>query len=71
MSFIITTSKFYLHKQHDGTGATLSKCINRATGTFLAGSLALGVQWIACKSGETFKPIIIGISVFILGGYFI
>uniref|UniRef100_A0A2N9ILS2 Aluminum-activated malate transporter n=1 Tax=Fagus sylvatica TaxID=28930 RepID=A0A2N9ILS2_FAGSY len=47
-------------------GATLSKCINRATGTFLAGSLALGVQWIACKSGETFKPIIIGISVFIL-----
>ncbi|GMY09031.1 aluminum-activated malate transporter 10-like [Fagus crenata] len=47
-------------------GATLSKCINRATGTFLAGSLALGVQWIAYKSGETFKPIIIGISIFIL-----
>ncbi|XP_050249472.1 aluminum-activated malate transporter 10-like [Quercus robur] len=47
-------------------GATLCKCINRATGTLLAGSLALGVQWIANKSGETFEPIIIGISVFLL-----
>ncbi|KAM4094832.1 hypothetical protein ACB094_06G224500 [Castanea mollissima] len=42
------------------------KCINRATGTFLAGSLALGVQWIANKSGETFEHMIIGISVFLL-----
>ncbi|XP_050249471.1 aluminum-activated malate transporter 10-like [Quercus robur] len=47
-------------------GATLSKCFNRTIGTFLAGSLALGVQWIADKSGETFQPIIIGISVFLL-----
>ncbi|KAL0002337.1 hypothetical protein SO802_016118 [Lithocarpus litseifolius] len=47
-------------------GATLCKCFNRAIGTFLAGSLALGVQWIADKSGETFQPIIIGISVFLL-----
>ncbi|KAK7836428.1 aluminum-activated malate transporter 10 [Quercus suber] len=47
-------------------GATLCKCFNRTIGTFLAGSLALGVQWIADKSGETFQPIIIGISVFLL-----
>ncbi|KAM4105327.1 hypothetical protein ACJW30_06G224300 [Castanea mollissima] len=47
-------------------GATLCKCFNRAIGTFLAGSLALGVQSIAEKSGETFQPIIIGISVFVL-----
>ncbi|KAH0980100.1 hypothetical protein GBA52_007277 [Prunus armeniaca] len=45
-------------------GATLYKSINRAAGTFLAGSLGLGVHWIAYKSGEKFEPIIIGISVF-------
>ncbi|KAG6730363.1 hypothetical protein I3842_01G075900 [Carya illinoinensis] len=47
-------------------GATLYKCVNRVIGTFLAGSLALGVQWIACKSGESFEPIVIGVSVFFL-----
>ncbi|XP_021815048.1 aluminum-activated malate transporter 10-like [Prunus avium] len=45
-------------------GATLYKSINRAAGTFLAGSLGLGVHWIAYKSGEKLEPIIIGISVF-------
>jgi hypothetical protein len=28
-------------------GATLYKCINRGKGTFLAGSLGVGVQWAA------------------------
>ncbi|PSS23521.1 Aluminum-activated malate transporter like [Actinidia chinensis var. chinensis] len=47
-------------------GATLYKCINRATGTFLAGSLGIGVHWVASQSGEKFEPIIAGILVFIL-----
>ena len=48
-------------------GATLSKCINRATGTFLAGALGVGIHWVADKSGDKFKPIILGISVFLFG----
>ncbi|KAI4311428.1 hypothetical protein MLD38_036327 [Melastoma candidum] len=47
-------------------GATLYKCINRTTGTFLAGSLGLGVHWAAHQSGTTFEPIILGLSVFLL-----
>ncbi|KAF5935284.1 hypothetical protein HYC85_026413 [Camellia sinensis] len=47
-------------------GATVSKCLNRATGTFLAGFLAVGVHWIANQSGEKFEPIIVGVSVFLL-----
>ncbi|KAL4312757.1 hypothetical protein GQ457_01G054910 [Hibiscus cannabinus] len=47
-------------------GATLSKCINRVIGSFLAGALALGVHWVAEQSGDQFKPIILGISVFLL-----
>ncbi|KAJ8900431.1 hypothetical protein K2173_025208 [Erythroxylum novogranatense] len=47
-------------------GATLYKCINRATGTFLAGSLGLGIHWIASHAGDEFEPIILGMSVFIL-----
>ncbi|KAM1675360.1 hypothetical protein FF1_040895 [Malus domestica] len=47
-------------------GATLYKSINRAAGTFLAGSLGLGVHWISCKAGQNFEPIIIGTSVFLL-----
>ncbi|PSS03924.1 Aluminum-activated malate transporter like [Actinidia chinensis var. chinensis] len=47
-------------------GATLYKCINRATGTFLAGSLGIGVHWVASQSGEKFEPIIAGIPVFLL-----
>ncbi|KAL9687818.1 hypothetical protein QQ045_032225 [Rhodiola kirilowii] len=47
-------------------GATLSKSINRATATFLAGSLGLGVHWIATQSGPKFEPIILGFFVFIL-----
>ncbi|XWS32016.1 hypothetical protein CRYUN_Cryun23aG0124700 [Craigia yunnanensis] len=46
-------------------GATLSKCIDRAIGTFLAGALGVGIHWVADKSGEKLKPIILGISVFL------
>lgn len=41
--------------------------MNRATGTFLAGFLAVGVHWIASQSGENFEPVIVGASVFLLG----
>lgn len=47
-------------------GAMLSKCINRMIGTFFAGSLAVGVHWIASHSGEVFQPLILGASVFLL-----
>ncbi|KAA8516200.1 hypothetical protein F0562_019379 [Nyssa sinensis] len=47
-------------------GATLCKCINRATGTFLAGSLGIGVHWVASQSDEKIQPVILGISVFLL-----
>lgn len=47
-------------------GATLYKCINRAIGTFLAGSLGVGVHWAASHSGDELEPIILGISVFLL-----
>ncbi|KAH9731392.1 Aluminum-activated malate transporter 10 [Citrus sinensis] len=48
-------------------GATLGKCINRAIGTFLAGSLGVGVHWIAFHSGKNLEPIVLGISLFLLG----
>ncbi|KAF9616444.1 hypothetical protein IFM89_029698, partial [Coptis chinensis] len=47
-------------------GATLCKSLNRATGTFLAGALAVGVHWIASQSGERFEPIVLRTSVFLL-----
>ncbi|KAK9093881.1 hypothetical protein Scep_025350 [Stephania cephalantha] len=47
-------------------GATLCKCLNRVIGTCLAGALAVGVHWIASRSGDRFEPIILGTSVFIL-----
>ncbi|KAM7275244.1 hypothetical protein ACFE04_017110 [Oxalis oulophora] len=46
-------------------GATLSKCVNRTLGTFLAGLLGIGVHWIANESGHQLEPIILGISVFL------
>ncbi|KAJ9171538.1 hypothetical protein P3X46_014894 [Hevea brasiliensis] len=46
-------------------GSTPCKCINRATATFLAGSLGLGVHWAAIQTGEKLEPIILGISVFL------
>ncbi|GLT56106.1 hypothetical protein SLA2020_291770 [Shorea laevis] len=46
-------------------GATLYKCVNRTTGTFLAGGLGLGVHWVAHHAGEKAEPVILGISVFL------
>ncbi|GMH22533.1 hypothetical protein Nepgr_024376 [Nepenthes gracilis] len=46
-------------------GATLCKCINRAMATAVAGSLGIGIHWVASQTGEKFEPIIIGTSVFI------
>ena len=50
-------------------GATLCKSLNRACGTLLAGSLAVGVHWIANQSGEKLEPYVNGASVFLLGLY--
>eukprot|EP01018_Ginkgo_biloba_P007647 Gb_03302 [translate_table: standard] len=51
-------------------GATLSKGLNRGLGTLIAGSLAVGVEYIADHAGDKGQPIIIGFSVFILvSGY--
>ncbi|XP_057778594.1 aluminum-activated malate transporter 10 [Salvia miltiorrhiza] len=47
-------------------GATLCKCVNRASGTLLAGALGVGVHWVASQSGERFEPIILQASVFVL-----
>ncbi|KAI3981900.1 hypothetical protein MKX01_041163 [Papaver californicum] len=47
-------------------GSTLYKCINRIVGTSLAGVVAIGVHWVASKSGEKFEPVILGASVFLL-----
>ncbi|GAV71133.1 ALMT domain-containing protein [Cephalotus follicularis] len=46
-------------------GATLSKSVNRATATFIAGLLGVGVHWLATQSGEKLEPIILGFSVFL------
>ncbi|GAA0157805.1 hypothetical protein Leryth_023142 [Lithospermum erythrorhizon] len=48
-------------------GATLAKSLNRVTGTFLAGFLAVGVHWVASQFGGDIEPIISDISVFLLG----
>ncbi|XP_051147192.1 aluminum-activated malate transporter 10 [Andrographis paniculata] len=47
-------------------GATLCKSVNRATGTFLAGALGMGVHWVASHAGDNLQPVILQASVFIL-----
>ncbi|KAM7511865.1 hypothetical protein LguiB_010740 [Lonicera macranthoides] len=47
-------------------GATLTKSVNRATATFLAGSLGVGVHWIASQCGEKFEPMVLELTVFLL-----
>ncbi|KAK6262694.1 hypothetical protein QUC31_008510 [Theobroma cacao] len=47
-------------------GATLYKCLNRVCGTCLAGFLAVGLHWVANRSGESFEPFVVGASVFLL-----
>ncbi|XP_010556613.1 PREDICTED: aluminum-activated malate transporter 10 [Tarenaya hassleriana] len=45
-------------------GATFSKCINRVVATLLAGSLGIGVHWMAAQSGSG-EPLVIAGSVFL------
>ncbi|PWA49943.1 aluminum-activated malate transporter 10 [Artemisia annua] len=47
-------------------GATIAKSFNRISATFLAGSLGIGVHWIANQCGEL-EPVILQASVAILG----
>lgn len=48
-------------------GATLYKCLNRISATFIAGSIAVGVHFAAKQSGEIYEHIIMGLSMFIFG----
>ncbi len=45
------------------------KGFNRATATVSAGVVALGVHWIASKSGDKLEPVVRSGSVFLLGTY--
>ncbi|KAJ3680153.1 hypothetical protein LUZ60_016431 [Juncus effusus] len=47
-------------------GGCLYKGFNRATATLVAGSIALGVHWVASKSGDKLEPVILSTSVFIV-----
>ncbi|KAJ4811945.1 Aluminum-activated malate transporter-like [Rhynchospora pubera] len=47
-------------------GGCLYKGFNRATATSTAGAIALGVHWVAHKSGKQFEPVILSGSVFLL-----
>lgn len=48
-------------------GATLCKGLNRGIGTLLAGSLAFFIEYIAQESGQIFRAIFIGTTVFVVG----
>ncbi|GJN21825.1 hypothetical protein PR202_gb09341 [Eleusine coracana subsp. coracana] len=48
-------------------GGTVSKGINGTAGTMSAALLALGVHWVATKSGHRFEPVVASGSVFVLG----
>ncbi|XP_073007515.1 aluminum-activated malate transporter 1-like [Typha latifolia] len=48
-------------------GATLSKGLNRALATLIAGVLGVGAHEIAARSGGRREPIVLGLFVFILG----
>ncbi|XP_072952599.1 aluminum-activated malate transporter 1-like [Typha angustifolia] len=48
-------------------GATLSKGLNRAVATLIAGVLGVGAHEVAARSGERGEPIVLGLFVFVLG----
>ena len=52
------------------SGATLSKGLNRGLGTLLAGSLGVGVNYLANLSGQKGEPFVLGIFVFLIGNFF-
>ena len=49
------------------SGATLGKGLNRMVATLLGGALGFGVQQFATLPGKTDQPIIIAISLYIIG----
>lgn len=68
MALTIVSLFYYIRPLYNSIGGTtLCKCFNRAMGTCLAGALAIGVHFVASRSGETFEPIILRTSVFLLG----
>ncbi|XP_074265038.1 aluminum-activated malate transporter 10-like [Silene latifolia] len=46
-------------------GATICKSFNRTVATTLAGSLGLGIHWIASQCGLKYEPIVLGVFIFI------
>ncbi|KAL0542321.1 hypothetical protein IC582_022423 [Cucumis melo] len=50
-------------------GATFNRGFNRALGSLLAGALAIGVAQVALLTGSTGEPIVIGISIFLVGNF--
>lgn len=48
-------------------GGSVYKGFNRAIATASAGVIALGVNWVASKSGDKLEPVITCGSLFILG----
>lgn len=47
-------------------GAAVSKGLNRACATFLAGALGIGAHYLAILSGEKKEPIVLGFLVFVV-----
>jgi hypothetical protein len=47
------------------------KGFNRAIATASAGLIALGVNWVASKSGDKLEPFITSGSLFLLGMFFL
>ena len=65
--YMIVLSHCLLSVPHVLSGATLSKGVNRGVGTLLACLLAVLVGQLASMSGDLAHPIIVGVSVFIIG----
>ena len=49
------------------TGATLGRGLNRGLATLVAGALGFGAHYLASLAGEKGEPILLGLSVFLLG----
>lgn len=65
--YIVLTCSWSLHAW---AGGSVYKCFNRVVATASAGVLALGVHWVADRSGEL-EPVIVTGSLFLLGTYFV
>ncbi|XP_010533999.1 PREDICTED: aluminum-activated malate transporter 9-like [Tarenaya hassleriana] len=48
-------------------GATFKRGFNRALGSLLAGILAIGVGQLALRAGRNVEPVLIGVSIFLIG----